>query len=136
MARALDLLAEGRHKAAADVLAQRFKALEKCLEDHGSWARAELVELVDIQSGGLIDEDEAKLISQQLIMNKRLERGGPQWGDVSQGAGPRGDRVWNPFQKRNQKGYGKGDGKNKGKKGKGKGQDRQKEKDGEMAREG
>ena len=50
IAKALDLVATGRHPEAADVLAQRYKALELQMSDQ-TWARAQHLELIPPEGG-------------------------------------------------------------------------------------
>jgi hypothetical protein len=72
LAAALDHLSKGEVLEAADILAQRFKALEASHEDQ-AWDRATLAEVVPEQ-GGLITEEERYRMSQQAAFEKKLVR--------------------------------------------------------------
>ena len=53
IAKALDLVATGRHPEAADALAQRYKALELQMSDQ-TWARAQHLELIPPEGASLV----------------------------------------------------------------------------------
>ena len=143
----LDHLAGGRWQKAADIIAQRVKALEKHMQDDPTFAQARFLELVDADSTSLVSPDECEL----MMRNRKREMalatyvrpdprpwgGSKGWKDWGKGKGQqkswKGD-IWedptqvaekgaapveNPFEA--SQSYGKSKGKDKGKKGKGKG---------------
>jgi hypothetical protein len=65
-------MSKGEVLEAADILSQRFKALEASHEDQ-TWDRATLAEVVPEQ-GGLITEEERYRMSQQAAFEKKLAR--------------------------------------------------------------
>ena len=73
VARALDHLAAGEVSRAADVLAQRFKALSKSVADGGTWANAQYIELLEAETPTLLDEDEERLITAQVALRRRID---------------------------------------------------------------
>ena len=107
----MDHLALGRTRAAADVCAQRLKALELA-STTGSWERAQYIELVEPEGATLVDKEEEFIATKEVELNRRLHgRGG-----------------WQPYEQNwKQHDHDKAKGKEKGKflqnqtKGKGKG---------------
>ena len=71
MAVVLDHLALGRRSQAADVCAQRLKALELASET-GSWQRAQYLELVEAEGPGLIDKEEEFMVTKEVELNQRI----------------------------------------------------------------
>ena len=114
LCRALDLLTEKRYGEAADLIAQRLKALERALVD-GHWDRAVWCELLSPEGTTLLDRDEDRMVAAEQLLQARLR--------------PR--QAWQPhyqsnYQHKDQNGHqasdptdGKGKGKDKGKKAKG-----------------
>ena len=106
----LDHLALGRTRAAADVCAQRLKALEMAVTT-GTWEKAQYIELVEPEGATLVDKEEEFIATREVELQRRLH--GP-------GGSANYDSVWRQED-------GKGKGKDKGKnqhalhKGKGKG---------------
>ena len=117
MAVILDHLALGRSKAAADVAAQRLKALELA-STSGSWDAAQYLELVPAETATLVNKEEEYSATRETEFNQRLHR---------RAAAPyhqNYEYVWNGSGD-NGKGKGKAKGKDKGKgKGKEKGKDK------------
>ena len=125
----LDMLARGQAGEAADVLAQRFKALEKASVD-GTWERAQYLELVPPEGASLLDRDEEAMAAKELEADLRLRgRGSFQraWQHEEEGAGEGKAAV--PRGGKDGKGKGKKGGK-KGKKGHGHWKDSEKEEGG------
>ncbi|CAE7752011.1 unnamed protein product, partial [Symbiodinium microadriaticum] len=111
LAMALDEIAAGRYQFAADVLAQRLKALELFQSD-GGWNRAQYLELLDAEGPSLLGRDEAVMASKEWAGELRMRR-------LQTKGGGKGDPKGDP--KRETKGDPKGDkGGKKGKGGKGK----------------
>lgn len=106
VAKILDLLAQGLPERAADICAQRFKALELSLTDQG-WARAQHVELIPAEGATLVDKDEALMATREQVSEVKMKQAFAlsPWRQRGK-AYPRGEEK------------GKGKGKSKGKKGK------------------
>lgn len=105
IAKALDLVATGRHPEAADVLAQRYKALELQMADQ-TWARAQHLELIPPEGASLVEKDESLMATKEQNLDVKMK------GSVF--------RTWNPKGKGEKGKDGKGPkGKGKGKKGQG-----------------
>ena len=106
-AKALDMVAQGCTDRAADVLAQRYKALEMSLADQ-NWARAQHIELIPPEGAVLTDHDELVMATkeQSAELKMRQMMALPAWRPYTKGDG-RGDEK------------GKNKGKGKGKKGQG-----------------
>ena len=89
LCRALDLLAKKENGAAADLLCQRLKALEKSLSDGGTWYRAQFLELLPPDGMTLVDRDEELMVQRENELQFKT-KGGPQ-----KGFGPgKGSDVW------------------------------------------
>ncbi|CAE7668538.1 unnamed protein product [Symbiodinium sp. CCMP2592] len=112
LAMALDEIAAGRYQYAADVIAQRLKALE-LFQNDGSWNRAQYLELLDAEGPSLLGRDEAVMASKEwageLRMRKLQSKGG---GKAEQRGDPKGPDKGDPKGGKDSK---------KGKPGKGKG---------------
>eukprot|EP00439_Symbiodinium_sp_Y106_P071813 s312_g13.t1 len=67
LCRALDLVAEGEAWRAADILAQRVKAVEAGLHDD-NWLKAQFVELLPREGSLLLETDEAVMAARQLAL--------------------------------------------------------------------
>ena len=105
VAKAMDLIAIGRHPEAADVLAQRFKAMELQMSDQ-TWARAQHLELLPPEGASLVEKDESLMATKEQNLDVKMK------GSVF--------RPWNPKGKGEKGKDGKGQkGKGKGKKGQG-----------------
>eukprot|EP00435_Cladocopium_sp_Y103_P061795 s155_g23.t1 len=105
--KALDLLAQGRPDRAADVLSQRYKALEMSLADQ-TWARAQFLELIPAEGASLVEKDEVLMAAKEQSADLKLRTalGAPAWKGVQKGEARQEDK-------------GKGKGKGRGKKGRG-----------------
>ena len=110
IAKALDLIAQGKADRAGDVLSQRYKALELYLSD-STWARAQFLELIPAEGASLVEKDEVLMASKEQNVEHRMR------STLSQ-------PMWRPSQKGDGKSEEKGKtkGKGKGKKGRGPGQ--------------
>ena len=73
LATALDEIAAGRYQFAADVLAQRIKALELFQSD-GTWNRAQYLELLDAEGPSLLGRDEAVMASKEWAGELKMRR--------------------------------------------------------------
>ena len=72
----LDLLATQRPEEAADVVAQRIKAIDKALHD-GSWTYAQLLELIPEEGAPLLERDEAVAVAREARTNQEIVSGQP-----------------------------------------------------------
>lgn len=105
VAKALDLVAIGRHSEAASVLAQRYKALELQMADQ-MWARAQHLELLPPEGASLVEKDENLMATKEQNLDVKIK------GSVF--------KTWNPKGKGEKGKDGKGPkAKDKGKKGQG-----------------
>ena len=135
MAAALDHLALGRPRQAADILMQRLKVLELASAT-GSWECATFSELFDAEEATLADTEESFMVAKESELAMKLSvRGSPSgrnpswsaWQEGWTGAGGKSS-LWNhppaePWSKGKapwHKSNGKGKGGKKGKDGKGK----------------
>jgi hypothetical protein len=100
----LDMLAMGRGSTAADLVAQRLKALEQSVVDGNTWKKAKFLELVAEESG-MADKGEEQMMVKEAELEDRF-RGRTPWSSQ------RWDESPAPKGK---------EGKGSGKKGKGKG---------------
>lgn len=107
----LDLLAQECPAQAADLVAQRVKALEKATLD-GHWASAQHLELLNPEAGGLLERDEEVFTSREYLLDLKLKNyeGMKRSPKVDQ----KGDRE-KGSKKGKEKGKGKGKDKEKGK---------------------
>ena len=71
IAKALDPIAMGAQEEAADVLAQRMKALELMVADQ-SWARAAHIELLPPEGATLVEPDESWVATREHIHESKL----------------------------------------------------------------
>eukprot|EP00438_Fugacium_kawagutii_P015911 Skav211119 [mRNA] locus=scaffold2659:123518:130322:- [translate_table: standard] len=101
-AKALDLIAQGKQDRAADVLAQRYKALEMSLADQG-WQRAQHLELIPAEGAVLTEHDELVMVTKEQKDDLKLRA-------MATGATWKGQGKYEPEK-------GKTKGKGKGKKG-------------------
>ena len=101
----LDLLVENKSAQAADIIAQRIKALEKSVQDNNSWVRARFLELVEPDDVALLDRGEEAMIQKELEREEKL-RGPSEWKGKGHWKG-KGEHEFGA------KGQGKGKGKSK-----------------------
>ena len=85
----LDLLAAGHPAQAADVVAQRLKALERFTLD-GHWRRAQHLELLSPEHGALLDKDEDLMLAREAELDMRLQR---EPGQAPRAREPRGEEA-------------------------------------------
>lgn len=94
----LDLLAKNSPGRAADVVAQRVKALERATND-GAWSSAQFLELIPSESSSLLDRDEQVYLSKEALLELKLRQGEkPSWkadrpgkkGEKGKGRGQKG----------------------------------------------
>ncbi|CAJ1433719.1 unnamed protein product, partial [Effrenium voratum] len=76
---ALDAVAKGESPRAADLLAQRVKALELYLCDQ-TWHRAQHLELIPGEGPGLVDKDELWMASREMGGEMKLKQYQANWG--------------------------------------------------------
>lgn len=87
IARALDLVAMGTPERAADVLAQRMKALEMMIADQ-SWARAAHIELLPPEGATLVEPDESWVATKEHLQENKMKAWkGKGVGKESEGKG-------------------------------------------------
>ena len=89
----LDHLARGRTRRAADLAAQRMKAIERAMRDKGSWDAAQYLELLPTGGDSMIEKEEELVIARERELNRRLTGHPPGgggrgdgWGAGSKGA--------------------------------------------------
>ena len=101
----LDLLAEGKAPQAADVIAQRLKALEKSVQDGNQWKRARFLELVESEEAVLMGRGEEAMIQKELEREEKLRGGVSAWegkghwkgrGKNEKGGGKKGEKGDRP----------------------------------------
>ena len=109
----LDHLALGRSGAAADVVAQRLKALELA-STSGSWEKAQYLEIVPPEGASLVNKEEEYLATKETELHQRLH---------GRSKGSSFEPDWNNYGGKTKNGKGK----NKDKDRKGKGQERAKD---------
>ena len=110
----LDLLARGLSAQAADLVAQRVKAIERSVVD-GHWSRAQHLEIMPPDNSTFLDKGEDLMLAKEAELEQKLKgsggHGNPSghwWDNRGGGDGPKG------------KGKKGTEGKDKGSKGKGK----------------
>ena len=69
---AIDMLAQMKPAQAADLLAQRVKALQKASVD-GHWGSAQFLELLSPESATLLDRAEEVYTSNQYLLDQKLK---------------------------------------------------------------
>eukprot|EP00435_Cladocopium_sp_Y103_P048504 s1266_g14.t1 len=106
----LDMMARHKMPQAADVIAQRVKALERACQE-GHWGAAQFLELIAGEQQGLLDRSEQYYLSKEYVLEQKLrglDKNAPRLGKGDQkgvkGRGGKGDR---------EKGGGAGKGKEK-----------------------
>ena len=98
--RLLDLLAKSQTGAAADLAAQRVKALERSIVD-GGWTRAQHLELLEPEGATLLDKSEDLMLAKEAELEARIKPSQrEQWFAEVKGKGKKG--------KGKEKGGGKG----------------------------
>lgn len=70
---ALDGIAGGRVVTAADLLAQRLKALELQFADHG-WQRILYLELIALEGAGLAEQDEQRMAAREQATETKMKQ--------------------------------------------------------------
>ncbi len=75
----LDLLVKGDRRAAADLVSQRVKTVERSLHD-GSWLGVQFQELIAPDNDGLLDRDEELMLVKDLV----LESNARAWANHAQ----------------------------------------------------
>ena len=73
----LDHLARSSPARAADVVAQRVKALERATSE-GNWSAAQYLELIPSEHAGLLDRDEELHITKELNLERKVRGYEPQ----------------------------------------------------------
>ena len=73
LAEALDSLASGNLPAVADMLMQRFKAVEQKVQDGGGWGTASQLELISDRAVGLTTLAEQTVAARQLLLRLKLD---------------------------------------------------------------
>ena len=92
LALVLDSLADGSFGAAADLVAQRLKALERSTWD-GHWERAQWVELLEPEGASLMEDDEQHMVDRESRLRQRWAKGkgkGTDKGPPPKGKGKKG----------------------------------------------
>ena len=123
LSKALDLLALQKTGEAADLLAQRLKALERFIVD-GNWTKAQYLELLPPEQSTLLDKDEDMMLTKEAALDHKLRArpGGDGWR-ADHGQWHQGDRDGGRDHGQDQDGHRGGDGppRDGARKGKGKG---------------
>eukprot|EP00435_Cladocopium_sp_Y103_P040721 s1146_g11.t1 len=104
----LDQLAQGKGSTAADLVAQRVKALEQSVQDGNTWKKAKFLELVAEESG-LADKGEEQMMMKEAELEDKFKSRAawsPRWEEG--GAAPKGKGG-----REGDRGKGKNKGKNK-----------------------
>ena len=99
---ALDYLGRHQPARAADLLAQRVKALEKASHD-GHWTSAQFLELLPPEGAGLLERDEEVFMNREALLELKLRGMSKEK--------PKGDQKGNPPAKGGKKGKEAGKGK-------------------------
>ncbi len=87
----LDHLANGRADSAADVAAQRMKAVVQAVND-GHWNNANYAELVEEDSGSLMNHAETMFLKRERRLREDLNQDDPPyWGNFVKG---KGSKAW------------------------------------------
>lgn len=124
LATILDHLASNNPGAAADVASQRFKAIERCMIDQGSWDKAKFLELIEPEERSILSRDEEFMLNKELQAEQKLQGRSrtpyrPSWNtwtrDAASSTSQDGGKG-NPFTKGDD---GKGAGRGRGGRGRG-----------------
>lgn len=103
----LDLLTQCRGAQAADILAQRIKALEKSVQDGNQWRRAKRLELIEQEDVALVDQGEENMMQKEADREEKVRGHWTPWRENAGGKGKsKTDHPHNP----RSKGKGKGKG--------------------------
>ena len=86
----LDHLADSESGKAADILAQRIKALEQSVQDNNNWKKAKYLELIESDETTLADRGEVNMMQKEVELEEKF----------------RGKGLWKPWE--NPKGKVKG----------------------------
>eukprot|EP00438_Fugacium_kawagutii_P004362 Skav212023 [mRNA] locus=scaffold984:219319:221061:+ [translate_table: standard] len=80
LAEVLDQLASGRGATAADIVAQRLKAVEQSVQDSNSWRKAKYLELVADEMS-LTDRGEEQMMAKEVELEEKFRHRGnnPYW---------------------------------------------------------
>ena len=95
---ALDYMAQGLHREAADVLSQRVKALERSAQD-GHWQSAQFLELISPDQNSLLERSEQVYLAKEWILDRKVKdydkttpkQGGKGDQKGGKGKGPKGN---------------------------------------------
>ena len=87
----LDHLAEDAGSKAADIIAQRIKALEQSVQDGNAWKKAKYLELIDSDEVTLSDRGELNMMQKEVELEEKFREKG-QW------------RPWEPPNSKGEKG--------------------------------
>ena len=71
----LDLMVNGQGPEAADIIAQRIKALEKSVIDGNQWRKARHLELVEPEDSALVDQGEEDMMIREAEREDKLRQG-------------------------------------------------------------
>lgn len=85
----LDHLARGTPSKAADVVAQRIKAVERASHE-SHWGSAQFLELLPPENSMLLDKDEEMYVAKEYLLEQRLrdyDRRGGQRREIAEGKG-------------------------------------------------
>eukprot|EP00438_Fugacium_kawagutii_P002378 Skav201007 [mRNA] locus=scaffold991:263519:265246:- [translate_table: standard] len=105
----LDLLTLNKGAEAADILAQRIKALEKSVQDNNQWRKAKHLELVDQEDVALVDQGEENMMQKEAEREEKTRGGWSHWKDDQWNKGKgKGGYPQNTRNKGAEKGKGKG----------------------------
>eukprot|EP00438_Fugacium_kawagutii_P013458 Skav231262 [mRNA] locus=scaffold2436:51122:57163:+ [translate_table: standard] len=77
----LDLLTLNKGAEAADILAQRMKALEKSVQDNNQWRKAKHLELVDQEDVALVDQGEENMMQKEAEREEKTRGNWSHWKD-------------------------------------------------------
>lgn len=105
----LDLLTQSKGAEAADILAQRIKALEKSVQDNNQWRKAKHLELVEQEDVALVDQGEENMMQKEADREDKVRGPWSHWKEDHWGKGKA--KGGNPYPGRNkgtEKGKGKG----------------------------
>ena len=100
LAHCLDHLARGRYDQAADILAQRFTAVEADMRGM-PWEKAKFLELVEMDDNSLIGRHERALVASESSVEQKLKGSGATLTSAATVAhhwqgkgGPTGKNTW------------------------------------------
>ena len=90
----LDLLVEGQGAEAADILAQRVKALEKSVHDNNLWRKAKHLELIEMDDAALVDQGEEDMMAKEADREDKTKRSAP-WQEAEPWRKGKGKGTYN-----------------------------------------